>query len=139
MSRDPCLKLCLCLKFSEPEVCFVVNLLSAYPCSQRASTGMQPRTFIPRLSLCGTAGEASTSRCLGRVLPSKGSVSSRTLPLPALSRHGSDGKAGEMEGLRRGGETGHLILSVLCLILSTLLVSLLIICMFSLPNLPYEK
>lgn len=120
-------KLCLCLKFSEPEVGFVVNSLSTQD--------------IPILSVWGTAGEASTIRCLGRVLPPEGKcVSPMNLPLPPSPDMEAMARPGDMEGVRREGETEHLILSVLCLILSALLASLLMSACFHYLNLlPHEK
>lgn len=116
------LRSCVCWKFSEPEVGFVVNLLSTQG--------------IPRLSLCGTVGEASTSWCLGHgrhALPFW--RQDLSLLLPALSRHGSNSMArghGRCEKGRRN-RASDTFSAVSNLIHS--ISRFINVCMFSLTNL----
>lgn len=134
MTRDPCLKLCL----SEIQWARSVFCCDFAQCLSLKPEGLYRRAAqdIPRLSLCGTAGEASTSRCFGRVLPSKGSVRppglSRclsSLGMEAMARPGI-----EMEGVRRGGETASDTFSAVSNLIHSIS-QFINICMFSLPNL----
>lgn len=91
---------------------------------------------IARLSLWGTVGEASTSRCLGRVPPSEGNwVSPMTLLLPAFSRRGSHGKARAHGKGEKGRGTGASDTSSAVSNLIHSISQFINVCAFSLPNL----
>lgn len=145
MVRDPhhARKLCCpFLKFSEPEVGFVINLPSVCPWSQAASLCVPSRTFpdSPSMGLQVTATAA-------RALETPGTAFRREvyllrdppscLPSPHVY---ATARPGEVESTGRGVELGFQHFQELCLISASPLGSLLMpACFHYLILMPYEK